>query len=308
MTEPNDAPHWGRLYTAMVTPMTEAGRVDVEQAQHLAGALLKSGSDGVVVAGTTGESPTLTHEEERVLFRELLPVVHDAGGTLIAGAGSNSTETAADASEQAARLDVDGLLQVVPYYNKPSQEGLYQHFRTVAEAVPETPIMLYNVPGRTGMNMTAQTTVRLAEDCPNIAGIKEASGDLEQIAEIIRIAPPAFRIWSGNDGDNLALLAMGGYGAVSVLSHLVGGRIKAMYDAWERVDTAEAGRLQVKIAPLVKVLFLIGNPAPVKWALNDIGFNVGPLRSPLVDPDEGVQETIRSALAVAGGQDLIESR
>ncbi len=297
--------NWGRLYTAMVTPMTEDGGIDVEQAQHLATALLKSGSDGVVVAGTTGESPTLTHEEERVLFRELTPLVHEAGGTLIAGTGSNSTATAVDASEQAAEIGVDGLLQVVPYYNKPSQEGLYQHFRAVAEAVPETPIMLYNVPGRTGLNMTAETTVRLAEDCPNIAGVKEASGDLELIAEIIRSAPPAFKIWSGNDGDNLAILAMGGYGAVSVLSHLVGGQIAAMYEAWERGDTAEAGRLQVKIAPLVKALFLIGNPAPVKWALNDIGFNAGPLRAPLVDPDEGVQATIRSALDAAGGQDLI---
>ena len=305
MTEPNDAPNWGRLYTAMVTPMTEAGGIDVEQAQHLASALIKSGSDGVVVAGTTGESPTLTHDEERLLFRELLPVVHDAGGTLIAGTGSNSTDTAVDSSEQAASLDVDGLLQVVPYYNKPSQEGLYQHFKAVADAVPDTPIMLYNVPGRTGLNMTAQTTVRLAEDCANIAGVKEASGDLELIAEIIRSAPPRFRIWSGNDGDNLAILAMGGYGAVSVLSHLVGGQIKAMYDAWERGDTAEAGRLQVKLAPLVKALFLIGNPAPVKWALNVIGFNAGPLRAPLVDPDEDIQNTIRSALEVAGGQDLI---
>ena len=305
MTDRNDAPNWGRLYTAMVTPMTEAGAVDVEQAQHLAAALLKSGSDGVVVAGTTGESPTLTHEEERVLFRELLPVVHDGGGTLIAGAGSNSTETAVDASEQAAAIGVDGLLQVVPYYNKPSQAGLYQHFRAIADAVPDTPIMLYNVPGRTGVNMSAQTTVRLAEDCANIAGTKEASGDLEQIAEIIRTAPPAFRIWSGNDGDNLAILAMGGYGAVSVLSHLVGGQISAMYDAWERGDTAEAGRLQVKLAPLVKALFLIGNPAPVKWALNDIGFNACSPRPPLAEPDEAVQAQIRQALEASGGQDLL---
>ncbi len=305
MTEPNDAPAWGRLYTAMVTPMTEAGGVDVEQAQHLASALLKSGSDGVVVAGTTGESPTLTHDQERMLFRELAPVVHDAGGTLIAGTGSNSTATAVEASEEAAKLDIDGLLQVVPYYNKPSQEGLYQHFKAVADAVPETPIMLYNVPGRTGLNMAAATTVRLAEDCANIVGVKEASGDLEQIAEIVRTAPPGFRIWSGNDQDNLAILATGGYGTVSVLSHLVGGSIKAMYDAWERGDTAEAGRLHVKLAPLVKALFLIGNPAPVKWALNDIGFNAGPLRAPLVDPDEEIQATIRSALEIAGGQDLI---
>lgn len=286
----------GRLYTAMVTPMREDGSIDVEQAQALAVALIESGSDGVVVAGTTGESPTLTHEEERVLFRELLPVVHELDATLIAGAGSNSTATAVKASELASEIGVDGLLQVVPYYNKPSQEGLYQHFRAVADAV-DTPIMLYNVPGRTGANMAAATTVRLAEDCPNIAGVKEASGDLEQIAEIIRSAPPHFRVWSGNDGDNLAILAMGGYGAVSVLSHLVGGQIKAMYEAWEVGDTAKAGEIQVRLAPLVKAMFLVGNPVPVKWALNEIGFRVGPPRPPLVEPDDAIREQIRAALA-----------
>ena len=297
---PTDMPKWGRLYTAMVTPMREDGAVDVEQAQALAAALIDSGSNGVVVAGTTGESPTLEHEEERTLFRELLPLVHDKGGTLIAGTGSNSTATAVDASEQAAEIGVDGLLLVAPYYNKPSQEGLYQHFRAVAESVPTTPIMLYNVPGRTGCNVSAQTTVRLAEDLSNVAGVKEASGDLEQIAEIIRTAPPHFRVWSGNDGDNLAILAMGGYGAVSVLSHLVGGKIAAMYDAWERGDTAAAGRLQVEITPLVKAMFAVGNPQPVKWALNDVGFRVGPPRPPLVEPDEAVQEQIRSALEITG--------
>ncbi len=291
-----DTTNWGRLYTAMVTPMREDGSIDVEQAQSLAAALIQSGSDGVVVAGTTGESPTLTHEEERMLFRELLPVVHALGATLIAGTGSNSTATAVEASELAAALGVDGLLQVVPYYNKPSQEGLYQHFRAVAEAV-DAPIMLYNVPGRTGANMSAATTVRLAEDCPNIAGVKEASGDLEQIAEIIRSAPPRFRVWSGNDGDNLAILSLGGYGAVSVLSHLVGGQIKAMYEAWAAGDTAKAGEIQVRLAPLVKAMFLVGNPVPVKWALNEVGFRVGPPRAPLVEPDDALQEQIRAVLA-----------
>ena len=291
-----DTTNWGRLYTAMVTPMREGGSIDVEQAQSLAAALIQSGSDGVVVAGTTGESPTLTHEEERMLFRELLPVVHELGATLIAGTGSNSTATAVEASELAAEIGVDGLLQVVPYYNKPSQEGLYQHFRAVAEAV-DAPIMLYNVPGRTGANMSAATTVRLAEDCPNIAGVKEASGDLEQIAEIIRSAPPRFRVWSGNDGDNLAILSLGGYGAVSVLSHLVGGQIKAMYEAWESGDTAKAGEIQVRLAPLVKAMFLVGNPVPVKWALNEVGFRVGPPRAPLVEPDGALQEQIRAVLA-----------
>lgn len=296
MTNTSPRADWGRLYTAMVTPMREDGAIDVEQAQALAVALIENGSDGVVVAGTTGESPTLTHEEERVLFRELLPVVHELDATLIAGTGSNSTATAVEASERAADIGVDGLLQVVPYYNKPSQEGLYQHFRAVADAV-ETPIMLYNVPGRTGANMTAATQVRLAEDCPNIAGVKEASGDLEQIAEIIRSAPPEFRVWSGNDGDNLAILSMGGYGAVSVLSHLVGRQLKAMYDAWEAGDSAKAGEIQVRLAPLVKAMFLVGNPVPVKWALNEAGFRVGPPRPPLVEPDEALQEQIRAVLA-----------
>lgn len=300
---PTDNPtlgaNWGRLYTAMVTPMRDDGAVDVEQAQALAVALLDSGSDGIVVAGTTGESPTLEHEEERTLFRELLPVVHQRGGTLIAGTGSNSTATAVDASQRAAQIGVDGLLLVVPYYNKPSQDGLYQHFRAIAESVP-TGIMLYNVPSRTGLNMDAPTTVRLAHDLPNIIGVKEASGDLEQIAEIIRTAPPAFRIWSGNDGDNLAILAMGGYGAVSVLSHLVGGTIAAMYRAWETGDTAQAGRLQVKLAPLVKAMFAVGNPQPVKWALNEIGMRVGPPRPPLINPPDNVQNQIRAALDITG--------
>ena len=296
MTNTSPRADWGRLYTAMVTPMREDGAIDVEQAQALAVALIENGSDGVVVAGTTGESPTLTHEEERVLFRELLPVVHELDATLIAGTGSNSTATAVEASERAAEIGVDGLLQVVPYYNKPSQEGLYQHFRAVADAV-ETPIMLYNVPGRTGANMTAATQVRLAEDCPNIAGVKEASGDLEQIAEIIRSAPPEFRVWSGNDGDNLAILSMGGYGAVSVLSHLVGNQIQAMYDAWEAGDSAKAGEIQVRLAPLVKAMFLVGNPVPVKWALNEVGFRVGPPRPPLVEPADAIQEQIRAVLA-----------
>ena len=296
MTNTADANGLGRLYTAMVTPMREDGAVDVEQAQALAAALIDSGSNGVVVAGTTGESPTLEFEEERTLFRELLPLVHEKGGTLIAGTGSNSTATAIEASEHAAAIGVDGLLLVVPYYNKPSQEGLYQHFRAVAEAV-ELPCMLYNVPSRTGTNMTAATQLRLAEDLENICGVKEASGDLEQIAEIIRSAPPRFRVWSGNDGDNLAILAMGGYGAVSVLSHLVGGQIKAMCDAWEAGESAKAGEIQVRLAPLVKAMFLVGNPVPVKWALNEIGFRVGPPRPPLAEPADTIQEQIRAVLA-----------
>lgn len=286
----------GRLYTAMVTPMREDLSVDVEEAQALAAALLDSGSDGVVVAGTTGESPTLEHEEERTLFRELLPVVHERGGTLVAGTGSNSTATAIEASELAAAIGVDGLLLVAPYYNKPSQEGLYRHFRAVAEAV-DVPCIMYNVPSRTGINVAADTQARLGHDVANICGTKEASGDIEQIAEIIRTAPDGFRVWSGNDGDNLPILALGGYGAISVLSHLVGGKIKAMYKAWDERDTEAAGKYAVGLAPLVKAMFLVGNPVPVKWALNEVGFPVGPTRPPLIEPDEGIKAQIREVLA-----------
>ena len=287
----------GRLFTAMVTPMRSDESVDIDQAKRLGRALLETGSDGLVVCGTTGEASTLEFEEERLLFRELLPVVREHGAALVAGTGSNSTRTAIDSSIRAEQIGVDALLLVVPYYNKPSQEGLYRHFRAVAESV-RIPCILYNVPSRTGTNMTADTQLRLAA-IPNIVGTKEASGDLDQIGRIIAGAPEGFRIWSGNDGDNLPILSIGGYGAVSVVSHLAGRQVRGCIDAAVRGDLAEAGRIHRRLMPLVKAMFLDGNPVPLKYALNHVGFPVGPSRPPLVEPDEATATEIRAAVDAA---------
>ncbi len=287
----------GRLFTAMVTPMRADESVDVDQAKRLGRALLETGSDGLVVCGTTGEASTLEFEEERMLFRELLPVVRERGAALVAGTGSNSTRTAIDSSVRAEQIGVDALLLVVPYYNKPSQEGIYRHFRAVAESV-RIPCILYNVPSRTSTNMTADTQLRLAA-IPNIVGTKEASGDLDQIGRIIEGAPEGFRVWSGNDGDNLPILSIGGYGAVSVVSHLAGWQVRGCIDAAVRGDLAEAGRIHRRLMPLVKAMFLDGNPVPLKYALNYVGFPVGPSRLPLVEPDEATAGKIRAAVAAA---------
>ena len=284
---------FGRLFTAMVTPMQADGSVDMGQATRLAAALLDNGSDGLVVCGTTGEAPTLEFEEERTLFRELLPICHEQGATLVAGTGSNSTRTAIESSRQAEAIGVDALLLVVPYYNKPSQEGLYRHFRAVAEAV-SLPCILYNVPSRTNINMAAETQLRLAHDVSNIRGTKEASGDLAAIAQIIEGAPDDFLVWSGNDADTLPLLALGGYGVVSVVSHLAGRQVRAMIEAHLRDDRHEAARIHRRLLPLTDAMFLVGNPVPVKYALNLVGFRVGPTRLPLVEPDENVQAKIRA--------------
>ena len=285
----------GRILTAMVTPMRADKSVDVAQAKRLAAALLESGSDGIVLAGTTGESPSLEFEEERQLFAELLPVCHEHGGVLIAGTGSNSTVTAVESSERTQAIGVDGLLQVVPYYNKPSQEGLYQHFASVARSV-DLPIILYNIPSRTGVNMSAETQLRLGHDFANIVGSKEATGDLELQAQLIEHAPDGFKLWSGDDAHTLPLLSIGGYGVISVLAHIVGKQIKTEIDAFLAGDVDEAARIHRSLLPITKAMFLTSNPAPIKWTLNQIGFEVGPVRLPLVEPPEDVQAQIRVEL------------
>ena len=285
----------GRVLTAMVTPMQDDGAIDVEQAKRLAAALLENGSEGLVVTGTTGESPTLEFEEERTLYRELLPVCREHDAALVAGTGSNSTRTAIDASRRAEEIGVDAVLLVAPYYNKPSQEGLYRHFRSVAESV-SLPCILYNVPGRTSINLAAETQLRLAHDVSNIRGTKEASGDLEAVAKIIEGAPAGFRVWSGNDADTLPILAAGGYGVVSVTAHLVGRQVRAMVEAFLQGEREEAARLHRSLLPLTKAMFLVGNPVPVKYALNQVGFRVGPPRLPLVEPDDAIKAKINAEL------------
>jgi len=283
----------GRLLTAMVTPFGEKGEVDYEQAKKLALALINSGSDGVLVVGTTGESPTLLREEELRLFTEVKDTVGEKG-CVIAGTGSNSTAEAVEATREAEKIGVDACLLVVPYYNKPTQEGLYQHFKTIAEST-SLPCILYNVPSRHVVNMTAETTIRLSQ-VDNIIGVKEASGNLEQIARIISGAGKDFIVWSGNDSDTFPILAIGGYGIISVASHLVGKQIKQMIDSFVGGKTGEAAEIHRRLLPLVDALFIISNPIPVKYAVNQVGFRVGKPRLPLTEPDEKTAAIIRETL------------
>jgi len=281
---------FGRLLTAMVTPFDDQGEVDYPQARRLAQALLDSGSDGVVVAGTTGEAPTLAHDEKLRLFAEVKAAL-DGRGAVIAGTGTYSTAESIELSRQAEKAGVDGLLLTVPYYNRPTQEGLFRHFEAIAKAT-SLPCILYNIPGRTGTNMTADTTLRLSR-IPNIAGVKEASGNLEQIAAIVEGAREGFRVWSGNDGDTLPILAVGGYGVICVLSHLAGLQMRQLIESFLAGRVQEAARIHRRLLPLNNALMtLASNPIPIKHALNQIGFRVGPPRLPLLAPDEATGDKI----------------
>jgi len=283
----------GRLLTAMVTPFQDNGDVDYEQAKKLALALLDSGSDGLVVVGTTGESPTLLRQEEMCLFTEIKEAIGDRG-TIVAGTGSNSTAEAVEATRGAEEIGVDACLLVVPYYNKPSQEGLYQHFKTIAQST-SLPCILYNVPSRTVTSLSVDTIVRLSQ-IDNIIGLKEASGNMEQVAKVVSNAREGFRVWSGNDTDTFALMALGGYGVISVASHLVGKQIKQMIDYMVAGKVAEAAAIHRHLLPLVNSMFIVSNPCPLKYALNQVGFRVGKPRLPLVEPDEKSAAAIRDTL------------
>ncbi|QZZ23763.1 4-hydroxy-tetrahydrodipicolinate synthase [Leptothermofonsia sichuanensis E412] len=286
--------NFGRVITAMITPFSEDGRVDYGIAEKLAAHLVDHGSDGLVVCGTTGESPTLTWEEEYELFRVVQQAV-SGKAKVIAGTGSNSTREAIAATQKAAKLGVDGSLQVVPYYNKPPQEGLYQHFKAIAESTPELPIMLYNIPGRTGQGLQLETIIRLAE-LPNIVSIKEASGSLDQASEIRRATPPNFSIYSGDDSLTMPLLAVGGAGVVSVASHLVGSQLQQMIQAFEAGQVQAAIQTHLRLFPLFKALFLTTNPIPIKAALRLQGWRVGNPRLPLVDIPTDLSAKLKSVM------------
>jgi 4-hydroxy-tetrahydrodipicolinate synthase len=283
----------GRMLTAMVTPFDEKGAVDYAQAKRLAVALLDSGSDGVVVAATTGEAPTLTWEEEMRLFTEVKSAIGDRG-TIVAYTGSNSTAEAMEATRGAAKIGVDACLLVVPYYNKPTQEGIYQHFKTVAEST-SLPIIMYNIPSRVVVNMTADTIARLSQ-IDNIIGVKEASGNMEHVTQTLNNAREGFLIWSGNDSDTFPIMALGGYGVIGVVTHLVGQQVREMMDNILKNDVRAAAIIHRHLLPLVNSLFIVSNPAPVKYALNHLGFQVGKPRLPLVEPDEKAAATIRDTL------------
>jgi len=274
---------FGQLITAMVSPFDENEDLDYQQAGLLAKRLVKNGSDSIVVSGTTGESPTLSTEEKIRLFRTVHDAV-DGKAKIIGGTTNYSTRESIELTEEAAAY-VDGYLLVVPYYNNPPQEGLFQHFRSIA-ASTDRPCILYNVPTRTVRNMEASTVVRLSE-ISNIVGVKEASGDYEQISNIINSTPGDFHVWSGNDQDTFSIMCLGGFGVVSVASHVVGNLIKKMIVATTKGDTEEGAHLHHELLPLAKALFPpvspIASPSAIKSALNLTGFNVGGLRLPLLE-------------------------
>jgi 4-hydroxy-tetrahydrodipicolinate synthase len=283
----------GRVLTAMVTPFDREGEVDYAQAKRLALALLEAGSDGLVVAGTTGEAPTLTREEKLALFREVKAAVGDRGA-VIAGTGTNNTAASIALSQEAEAIGVDGLLLTTPYYSKPPQEGLYRHFQAIAAAT-SLPCIIYNIPGRTAVNVTAETQLRLAE-IPNIAGVKEASGDLDQIAAIIEGARDLL-VWSGDDQMTLPIIAIGGYGVVGVATHLVGLQMRTMIEAELDGRNAEAAATHRRLLPLMKTLMTAApNPIPIKYALNHVGFQVGGLRLPLIEADAAAAESVAGEL------------
>jgi 4-hydroxy-tetrahydrodipicolinate synthase len=287
----------GRVLTAMVTPFDASdGSLDLAQAKRLAAALLASGSEGLVVSGTTGESPTLSNHEKLALLEAVVEVAHARSAPVIAGTTTYNTAESVELSREAERLGVDAILGTVPYYNNPPQEGLFQHFRAIARAV-DLPVILYNIPSRSPRNMEASTTLRLAREVPNIVGVKEASGNFKQIGEIIRDAPEGFKVWSGNDGDILTIMALGGYGVVSVAAHLVGEQIAALVRAQVAGDNARAAEIHHRLMPLVDALFVTSSPIPLKYALGRIGMPVGDPRLPLVPIDPKSQAIMDAALA-----------
>lgn len=285
--------NFGRVLTAMVTPFKKNGEVDYERAVELALKLIREGSDGVVVAGTTGESPTLTHEEEFELFK-IIKNALPKNASLIAGTGSNSTETAIFSTKTAEKIGVDGALIVAPYYNKPPQEGIFQHYKKIAQNT-SLPIIIYNIPGRTGVNILPETIAKLSE-IENIVGLKDSTGNLEQAAEIMRRVRKDFLLYSGDDSMTLPLLSIGGTGVISVASHLVGKEIKEMITSYFEGNYQKAKEIHLKLFPLFKVLFITTNPIPVKYALSLSGFDVGGCRLPLVEPTDKEKEEIKKVL------------
>ena len=283
----------GRLLTAMVTPFDERGEVDYAQARKLARALVQSGSDGVLVSGTTGESPTLSVDEKLRLFGEVKDEL-GGDGAVVAGTGNYSTKESIELTREAEKVGVDACLLVVPYYNRPTQEGLYRHFSAIAGATG-LPCIMYNVPSRTSCNLASDTVIRLSK-VGNIVGVKEASADFRQISEIIEGVADDFLVYSGNDGDTLLLMALGGYGVVGVATHLVGVQIKDMMNKVLAGKTEEAATIHRHLLPLISALFLIANPIPLKYAMNHLGFRVGGTRLPLCEPDDKTADTIVTTL------------
>jgi len=283
----------GRLLTAMVTPFNDKGDVDYKQAKKLALALLDSGSDGLVISGSTGESPTLSREEKLRLFAEVKAAVGDRG-VVVAGTGNYNTKESIELTKEAERIGVDAALLVVPYYNKPSQQGLKEHFQAIAKST-SLPCILYNVPSRTITSLLAETVIELSR-VDNIVGLKEANGDFVHMAKILDAVKKDFLLYSGNDSDTFPMLSIGGYGVICVTSHLVGIQMADMISKAVSGKAAKAAAIHRNLLPLMNVLFVVANPIPIKYALNYVGFNVGKPRLPLTPPDEKSAAVIETVL------------
>jgi 4-hydroxy-tetrahydrodipicolinate synthase len=289
--------NFGQVLTAMVTPFDQNGEIDFNATKTLVEHLITNGTDGLVVAGTTGESPTLTTEEKIELFK---CVVEAAAGRVhvIAGTGSNNTQASMSLTKLAEETGVDGIMLVAPYYNKPSQEGLYQHFKTIAEST-SLPVMLYNIPGRSIVNISVETIVRLSE-IPNVVSIKEASGNLDAMAEIISKTPSDFTLYSGDDGLTIPVLAIGGAGVISVASHIIGNDMQEMINAFKNGDVQKAAATHRNLLPIMRALFIAPSPSPVKAALNLNGIQVGGVRLPMVPLSNKEQSALEKVLQASG--------
>ena len=286
----------GRLLTAMVTPFKADRSVDYDGAQKLAQMLVQDGSDGVVVSGTTGESPTLSDTEKIELVRAVKAAIPNKN--VVAGTGSNDTHHSVELSEQAMKAGADALLAVVPYYNKPPQDGMYEHFKAISEVGPT---IMYNIQGRTAVNMTAATTIRCAQ-LPGIIGVKEASGDLDQIGLVCAGTPDDFKVWSGDDSWTLPILAVGGYGVICVVSHIAGRSMAKLISAFISGDHDTAREIHHGLLPVIKTLMTTAaNPVPIKSVLGAMGFNAGPFRLPLVPLTDEQLKSVRKTIDDAGG-------
>ena len=291
------AGRFGAVVTAMVTPFREDHSLDLDRARDLAAELLGGGSDAVVVAGSTGESPTLTHREKLELFTAVIEVAKGAG-KVVCGTGTYDTAETVELSREAQEVGADGLLLVTPYYNKPPQRGLLEHFTLVASAV-DIPIVAYNIPGRTGIRIEHETLLAMAE-VPNIVGVKDSTGDFQSISRLIGEAPADFEVYSGDDWATFGYLCLGAVGVVSVAAHLVGGRIRQMIELIWTGDIPAARKIHEELTPLFNALFITSNPIPVKTALELVGRPVGPPRLPLVPATAEERTRIEKALTDAG--------
>lgn len=285
---------FGKVLTAMITPFDAQGKVDYQEAKKVAKHLVDNGNDGIVLVGTTGESPNLSLEEKIKLVEEVTSYLNGQGKVVV-GVGSNSTQDTMQTIKAIENISgIDGIMVVVPYYNKPTQKGMLLHFKEIA-SISKFPIMLYNVPSRTGSNLLPETVRQLAE-LDNIVAIKEASGDLNQVSEVLRLCKDNIDVYSGDDSLTLPILSVGGIGVVSVAAHVVGNEIKEMIDQFSKGNVKQAAQIHLKLMPIFKNLFVESNPVPVKLAMDLIGFNVGTCRLPLCEPSDSTVELIKKTL------------